>query len=607
MNVSTRLFIPLLLICLPAAANAQTTYQSKPVHGLKLVITNPKWKTLQTGNAMLDFDFRIQRADGTPVPLPTTVSVPARTRRDQYRWINGEATFGMDIGTPMGPYADSTGLIVNGWTLNNFDPTIEHGGLVTKAVTGEGWHADLLGLNPKSGVAHIEFDVRAPNAPASQVESQSCLMEFDNVPVPTKTGDDENVNLSYQTPWGALVHLKSVWEEAPSANFKGKTQYDFTISEEAPPDNEVIIQRDSTYDNGTKIDDPLNYNQSFKHKGEYHLDAGPLDPAQHQKVKLIFKLTEKSQLRGSSTAWYPLEVQVPLADIPLPPSTAKVSKAENVNIPAAELSWCEDSFEGMAGQSHCLWIKSKNSTSTWRITDAGWKKTSTDVPKVDPQTLAIQKSNIIIRINGTAQIEHLLPGLTSNVNVSSDGKMLHAGETGIRFVSLDFNIPKTPSSITAMPTVHHQTILTFSNIPVPLPGQTIVVNQNAAGSANHELVLHSVKWVVPNQQAKEGDSAQRGLSYSLQLEFACMENDQSKPALSLLFARDNENNSLGGVEQGVIPDTLSPIAAITNRTIFVTQIFTPPHGVNGLLNMFQIRYIKNVSLGLPTRGIQDGA
>jgi len=275
---------------------------------------------------MLDFDFRIQRADGTPVPLPTTVSVPARTRRDQYRWINGEATFGMDIGTPMGPYADSTGLIVNGWTLNNFDPTIEHGGLVTKAVTGEGWHADLLGLNPKSGVAHIEFDVRAPNAPASQVESQSCLMEFDNVPVPTKTGDDENVNLSYQTPWGAAAHLKSLYEEAPSANFKGMTIYNFTIDESAPADNAVTIQLDGAYDNGTKIDDPLYYNGSFSIQREYCLNSGPLDPAEHPKVKLNFKITEKSQLRGSTAAWYPLEVQVPLTGIPL--HMDKISKSE---------------------------------------------------------------------------------------------------------------------------------------------------------------------------------------------------------------------------------------------------------------------------------------
>jgi hypothetical protein len=67
--------------------------------------------------------------------------------------------------------------------------------------------------------------------------------------------------------------------------------------------------------------------------------------------------------------------------------------------------------------------------------------------------------------------------------------------------------------------------------------------------------------------------------------------------MSLLYARDNENNSLGGVEQGVIPDTLSPIAAITNRTIFVTQIFTPPHG-SKTINATVI-FTKETPIGAP--------
>jgi|GEM_PF-3191157 hypothetical protein len=559
--------LPVLLI--PNALQAQTAYQSKPVHGLVAIVTNPKWIEMRAGNILLDFDCKIQHVDGSPLasePPPTFLTAtPVGTPQAPPNQNIPLFPKGLPALLP----GDGDNINVSGWTLNKFDSTAGHLGWVETTYNGQ-LSGDVRGLNPSAAAAHIEFDVIDPGANKIMSTSQTSIAQFNNVQIPTVKDVKEPLNLTCTTPWGVVVTLNGITRETDSGSGgsgKDSTNYDFTVDRHALPDDDVSVTILTALDGGVPIAGIRSIVAGgTDNKTRVSARSGPIDAAVHKTADLSFKIVEKSPSKGESIVRTPLDVTVPLKGIPSTATQADTDVLPTTTVSSGTFTLKQVNSKPGSSSEYVIWTRSSDPKVLWMI--AGLPSSTTS----NAQYSGLAPVAYINGGNGKAI--PVYEGLSGITNAGPDNLPLLTNEYGVHYVSASKVVPHPPITLVASPVAQRQQVYTFTNIKIPAPGQSLVVNQYADGTHNGPI-LRSIKWKGPATEPNSSfQKVDQGTS-CLELEYVFAAADSETVLLTLLNARDDMNDALCAMQQCFPPSSLSPIATAGNGHVFVIETYLP--------------------------------
>jgi len=438
-----------------------------------------------------------------------------------------------------------------GWTIGNYDSTISHVGVVTRAVNNRDWHGDLGGLDPNQPAAHIEFDIADPIAPAPGTAASES-MSFDNVAIPSATAIPQPENYTYTTQWGTVLTFKSLLLTTNGNAGAGSTRYTFTVSRTRVQDDRVVVRLMEASDGGAVIDGIVTAAPSVAGlKSTVVASSGLISPGAHKSIHLEFRVDETAQSPALGVAWRPVEVSIPLTSLPHPTTSRTLIGQSYFSDGSVQYSAMDVTNQSSNSFEYLIYAKSPDKTDKWCITDAEWTNAPASLTK--------------------------FTSLITDVRWHIDGSPLLPGEFGARFISIGRRRPYFPLAITAEPTVCHQHSASFSNVPVPAPGQFTILNQSPDGSTGAELKLRSIKWITPDVDPDSVPPNQFNTPYTLKLEFIYTTAPNALASLALLTARDIQDNSLGAGLEAIVPPTLNPIFEDPNRRVFTTSVSIPPH------------------------------
>ena len=443
------------------------------------------------------------------------------------------------------PMAASSSFRVGGWTENDFDCSLPHEGSVTPDPDGKGWIATIPGINPHSRIAHVEVDVRDPNASSSQSTDSFSNLQIDDVPFPAVDDQTQPFTHKFTTPWGAELTFNGLTVVTKSFFTKTVLRYDFGINFAKVPDDNLNFQAINMYDGGVPVD-------GFKSdiigttttNGYYAPYTEAIPSGSHKSVRIEFQIHEFAISPSLTVGWTPIEFDVP---VPAVPTIQAKPPAEHVT--TAKIGSCQFSFEDLDFpmnwmHSYRMWTNSLDPNSKFRLFDAGW------LGKAAPHDQNATSENY-------------------DLYWHTNGNPFRSGEYGLHF---DSHRSETfyPIGVTSQRVIHKQQVLIFRAVPVPQPGQKILLNRMPESSSSYPLSLRSIKWVDQN-----GDADTSMVAYKLELTFVLAAPLGSAPSIEMLSARDSENNALGAFIKGTAPSTTSPIAS---DSLFNLQISIPPHG-----------------------------
>jgi hypothetical protein len=512
-----------LVVLLSASSNAAQPPSQlvTMLHGYKLTISGVRWQSTDQTAAALTFNFTIQHPDGTPV---------------QFKWTGGAVK-------------------VAGWSDNLFDATISHTADAGYDSGSQVWAVSVPGIDPRDKVAHLEFDIRDPATVQTQTTQLNSDIQFNDLPLPTRKDTIVPLNESFTSKWGTVISLKGITYSTQNngGGMSPLEKYDFAIDHSKIPDDAVQIQFERAFDNGISIDNMWQTYAQPSTAGFLSTESAAIQLSLHKKASLEFSIRENAYSPIKSIVWTPLQIDLPLTKIPAPSGSwvDDESSTKQVDI--------EFKLQHVAGNNpytfnYLIWTESADPSKIWRVKKVDW----TAAPGAQPWQMP--QSN-----------------LTDSIYWHADGSMIGLDEHGSSD-QLYGGHDCFPLVLTAEEVNHSQHILLFHKIPVPSPGQTIILKRLSETASQFPIRLKSISLNKPDTAPNPYSSPDPSAAYTLQLTFQYVDYDKSEMSLAVIAARDGENNSLTQSLLAGAQGTGDPGSVDPNQRIFHLSVPLPPHG-----------------------------
>jgi len=532
--MSTKLSAALLLILStlftfiqPANAQAQLTTYPSP-SGYRITISKPVWHDGGQDITALSFDFTISHADGSPVLFDS----------------------------------QQNAILVAGWTETNFDPTTSHTGYAVPISTSGGtpaWHVELPGLDPRDKLAHIQFDVRQPNVPSWLANQLVSDVQFDHIPLPSQPDVSEPLNDTFTSDWGTVFTLSGLTRETlDKQTNQPAVRLDLMFDHTKVPDDQIHPYLQAAYDNGLALNGFNAYAWTTPDStGVVHLISNSTLPQTSPDFSLDFRIEEDSDGITDKLVWTPLAVTIPLAGIAPAPVAYRVTSQRVTNIDGVQYSFKQIASTSGQDSGYLLSTQSQSPTEFYRFTNISWAPDS--------------NSN-----------QYNIPSayMFNNVYWNVDGTPDKPGEYQTYVPNYEFSNwrSKFPLLATVTEVTHDQQILSFTKIPVPANGETLVVRQKPVPPSSVPLVLKSIAWNPPVADTNGGSQSQTQNADSLILTFEYVTEDKSSLSLAVINARDDANDEIEKFALSNIPAAPNLSSVDPNQRVFTVATGLPPHG-----------------------------
>jgi hypothetical protein len=264
-----------------------------------------------------------------------------------------------------------------------------------------------------------------------------------------------------------------------------------------------------------------------------------------------FSLIESAYSPIKSLSWSPVTLDIPLTGLPTPaPQTG------GSDLTSKTVSNIEYRFEKMKSpqaynpDSYVIWTQCPATGKVCRVTRADWS--------IDPSPYRGYTPPTVVQ-NG--------------VYWHSDGTPLAAGEYGALLTQDNNNGAEFPLTFTTQVTTHDQQLASFSKIPIPAEGKTIVLDQKPDNPTRIPVRLRAISWKPSNV-----NQGYQPVPHTLTLTFEYDELDSAFVSIGVLTAKDDAGNSVND-EQDPDDQNGSPMSAVDpDMQTVVQDISIPPTG-----------------------------
>ena len=457
-----------------------------PNHGVRIAITNLNWMHENINSAArLDFDFHVQNEDGSPVAF--------ESRRGA--------------------------IIVSGWT-DNFDCDAVHAGNANWDENSQRWHVGVPGLDPRNQTAHLRFDVRAPSTKDSQTTSLDSDFRVNDITLPTKPDSPHSAAGTFTSNWGTVFTLKDVvLANNPQYGGQGQERYDFTVDHSKVPDDTVQLSIEKAFDNGVQIDGIYSMaSNDLNDQGVTSAFSSPVASSAHPTATVEFTAQESAYSPIMSITWTPYTADIPLAGIQISTKQYSASDTSKASFNNVQYQLAKIASDQPFNETYQISTKSAIPSKTCLITRAAWTYPSSPMQFGQDLNFTLQPT-----------LWHL------------DNTPLDAGEYDAVILK-NGNNSNFPLTITTSVVSHAQQTVSFSKIPVPAPGQTLILDLPPDHPSLVPLRLRSITWSKPNSPGPARRYMVGPDDYALQLEFEYTTSDSSIVKLKVISGQD-ENGS----------------------------------------------------------------
>jgi hypothetical protein len=468
-----------------SAAPTGPEYTSAVSHGYIVTITSPRWIERWNPSDVLSINFTVNHADGTPV---TFVS-------------------------PQGA------IKIFAWTDTDFNTAASHTCTASFDKETQQWEGLLPCLDSRDKVVHIEFEIRDPATNSRQNEGLQSTFRFENVPIPIKPNTVEPLSRKFTTDWGTTVTLTGLTLTSEAQFNQPNSHLDFTIEHPKLSDDAVQLYLDKIYDNGASLDKfHSGFNNEKTNGGSITLDGPHLDPGSYAALTFQFTLSEMSFEEVKSIEWKPVQMDIPLAGLAGPKSTSVYTPLGQTTQGAVKYQLGslkrQDSGMGFATTCYAVWTQSSGAAKYCRIESYQ----STTHEAVDFATEQARQT----------------------LYWHMDGSPLAPGECGTAQGYFLANNQAFPMYLKTQLVGHDQQVVSFSKVPNPASGQTLVIDQKPDSTSRVPIRLRAISF----KSTRYWGTQPVVPATELKLVFEYTMSDTSKVSLAALSARDDSDNTL---------------------------------------------------------------
>jgi len=507
----TALIVILYGILLAAPSNSAGNSSSK----FNVIITRVKWTRTQSSisSTCLEVHFRIVHPDGSLVQ-----------------------------------FADADGaVIVYPATNSLFVPNYPYMNAVPPIGNPADGYVILRSIDPAKKSVHLIFQVRDPATTALQTGTVQSQFAFTNIPAPIAMNVEHAVNYRYITSLGSVISLNGL--TLTNDRF-GRTMLRLDLTQTSGRVGDTFIANLSTFvldSSDQQMGRSSYFGQGSKPFAKmpvccYLFSPFPTDA--QSTFKLNFHLTEVSNKQVERVDWTGFGLDVPLAKLQYTRTDYDASAQGSLKVHNAVFNFESLIISGNNNYLNLVTVKSLDPNLIWRIDNSYW-------------------------LNRVGSGIYPVGSPENQVFWTNEGDPIGKNESATDFVA------SAPTSnllgLTTRAYAHKQRMVTFTDIPIPKQGQTILLSKISNNGLSDQLHLVSIASIprIEGQTASLWTTPPSG--NALQLGLVCTAPFGSFISLSTAGVYDDMNQPIP-YDPGVYtsaPARFAPYATRYSQTYYL--------------------------------------
>jgi hypothetical protein len=331
------------------------------------------------------------------------------------------------------------------------------------------------------------------------------------------------------------------------------TLLNFTVDRANVPDDAVDMEFQKGFDNGVQINNLYQQYSGNQNAEGNNITAvtGLIDHDLHPSASFDLTFNESAYTPIQTLKWTPVTLDIPLKAIP---ETLSENKDAGTTKTDGNAQYRFDKYvssQSYGGDTtYLLWATSSAPNKIYRITKADWSIDYSYNRGYYPPTVV--RNGAYWHNNGTPVVP---------------------GESGVLIRQDSSNGANFPITFISQEATHEQKLASFSKIPIPTLGKTIILDQKPDNADTYPIKLRAISW-----DTVDLSQGFRPVPTTLHLTFEYNVADSSIISVGVLSARDDQGNTVNlKADPNNDPD-VNGIKLDSNMQTVVEDIQIPPTG-----------------------------